>query len=170
VSPRRFNPRTYMIVASGRSVLTFNAATSASSASTTIRSALPLTLSPTVNCQDIFGLSLNIERQATKERSPASTKSSKLMLLKSVRDFDVHAVEIIARHLGPHTDHGVLGCPRRSHKTQIRTSTFPVWRVPRCAGGLSWLYESLRSQRRGSGCQFGHDVTAKAHNSGLWSR
>ena len=46
MSPRRFNRRIYMIVASGRSVLTFNAATSASSASTTIRSALPLTLSP----------------------------------------------------------------------------------------------------------------------------
>ena len=43
-----------MIVASGRSALTFNAAMSASSASTTIRSAFLLTLSPTVNCQDIL--------------------------------------------------------------------------------------------------------------------
>ena len=43
-----------MIVASGRSALTFNAAMSASSASMTIRSAFLLTLSPTVNCQDIF--------------------------------------------------------------------------------------------------------------------
>ena len=43
-----------MIVASGRSALTFNAAMSASSASTTIRSTFLLTLSPTVNCQDIL--------------------------------------------------------------------------------------------------------------------
>jgi hypothetical protein len=43
-----------VIVASGRSALTFNAAMSASSASTTIRSAFLLTLSPTVNCQDIL--------------------------------------------------------------------------------------------------------------------
>src|SRR4029077_9668094 len=43
-----------MMVASGRSALTFNAAMSASSASTTIRSAFLLTLSPTVNCQDIL--------------------------------------------------------------------------------------------------------------------
>jgi hypothetical protein len=43
-----------MIVASGRSALTFNAAMSASSASMTIRSAFLLTLNPTVNCQDIF--------------------------------------------------------------------------------------------------------------------
>ena len=41
MSPRRFNRRTYMMVASGRSALTFNAAMSASSASTTIRSAFP---------------------------------------------------------------------------------------------------------------------------------
>ena len=54
MSPRRFSRRTYMIVASGRSALTFNAAMSASSASTTIRSAFLLTLSPTVNCQDIL--------------------------------------------------------------------------------------------------------------------
>jgi hypothetical protein len=45
-----------MIVASGRSALTFNAAMSASSASTTILSASLLTLSPTVNCHDSFGL------------------------------------------------------------------------------------------------------------------
>jgi hypothetical protein len=51
-----------MIVTSGRSALTFNAAMSASSAPTTIRSDFPLTLSPTVNCHDIFALSLNIER------------------------------------------------------------------------------------------------------------
>ena len=54
MSPRRFKRRTYMMVASGRSALTFNAAMSASSASTTIRSAFLLTLSPTVNCQDIL--------------------------------------------------------------------------------------------------------------------
>jgi hypothetical protein len=53
VSPRRFKRRTYIIVASGRSALTFSAATSASSAWTTIRSALPFTLSPS-NCQDIL--------------------------------------------------------------------------------------------------------------------
>jgi hypothetical protein len=51
VSPRRFKRRTYIIVASGRSALTFSAATSASLAWTTIRSALPFTLSPTVNCR-----------------------------------------------------------------------------------------------------------------------
>ena len=57
-----------MIVASGRSALTFNAAMSASSASTTIRSALPLILSPTVNCHDIFGLPLNTERVRLADR------------------------------------------------------------------------------------------------------
>jgi len=56
VSPRRFDRRTYMIVAPGWSALAFKAAMSASSASTTIRSAFPFTLSPTVNCHDIFGL------------------------------------------------------------------------------------------------------------------
>ena len=45
-----------MIVAAGWSALAFKAAMSASSASTTIRSAFPFTLSPTVNCHDIFGL------------------------------------------------------------------------------------------------------------------
>ena len=54
MSPRRFKRRIYIIVASGRSALTFCAATSASSAWTTIRSAFPFTLSPTVNCQDIL--------------------------------------------------------------------------------------------------------------------
>ena len=54
MSPRRFNRRTYMIAASGRSALTFKAAMSASSAPTTIRSALPFALTPTVNCQDIL--------------------------------------------------------------------------------------------------------------------
>ena len=49
-----------MIVASGRSALTFNAAMSASSASTTIRSAFLLTLSPTVNCHDILAFLLMI--------------------------------------------------------------------------------------------------------------
>ena len=43
---------------------------SASSASTTIRSAFPFTLSPTVNCHDIFDLP---QRYVTNERSPAST-------------------------------------------------------------------------------------------------
>src|SRR6476620_2051290 len=42
-----------MIVASGRSALTFSAPTSASSAWTTIRSALPFALAPTVNCHNI---------------------------------------------------------------------------------------------------------------------
>ena len=54
MSPRRFKRRTYIIVASGCSALTFSAATSVSSAWTTIRSAFPFTLSPTVNCQDIL--------------------------------------------------------------------------------------------------------------------
>jgi hypothetical protein len=56
VSPRLFRRRTYMIATSGRSALTFNAAASASSASTTIRSVFPCILSPTVNCQDILSL------------------------------------------------------------------------------------------------------------------
>ena len=56
MSPRRFDRRTYMIVAAGWSALAFKAAMSASSASTTIRSAFPFTLSPTVNCHDIFDL------------------------------------------------------------------------------------------------------------------
>ena len=56
MSPRRFKRRTYIIVASGRAALTFSAATSASSARTTIRSAFPCTQSPTVNCQDILEL------------------------------------------------------------------------------------------------------------------
>ena len=54
MSPRRFNRRTYMMAASGRSVLIFKAAMSASSAPTTIRSAFPFAITPTVNCQDIF--------------------------------------------------------------------------------------------------------------------
>ena len=54
MSPRRFERRTYMIVAPGWSALALKAAISASSASTTIRSAFPFTLSPTVNCQDIL--------------------------------------------------------------------------------------------------------------------
>ena len=56
MSPRRFDRRTYMIVAPGWSTLAFKAAMSASSASTTIRSAFSFTLSPTVNCHDIFDL------------------------------------------------------------------------------------------------------------------
>ena len=70
MSPRRFDRRTYMIVAPGWSALAFKAAMSASSASTTIRSAFPFTLSPTVNCHDIFGLPQSC---VTNERSPAST-------------------------------------------------------------------------------------------------
>ena len=70
MSPRRFDRRTYMIVAPGWSALAFKAAMSASSASTTIRSAFPFTLSPTVNCHDIFGLP---QSYVTNERSPAST-------------------------------------------------------------------------------------------------
>jgi hypothetical protein len=64
VSPRRFNRRTYVIVTSGRSALTFKAAMSASSASTTILSAFPCTLSPTVNCHAILSLPfrLNVAR------------------------------------------------------------------------------------------------------------
>jgi hypothetical protein len=68
VSPRRFDRRTYMIAAAGWSALAFKAAMSASSASTTIRSAFPFTLSPTVNCHDIFGL----PRSYNYKRSPAS--------------------------------------------------------------------------------------------------
>ena len=61
-----FDRRTYMIVAPGWSALAFNAAMSASSASTTIRSAFPFTLSPTVNCQDILAfLKLSYERALT---------------------------------------------------------------------------------------------------------
>ena len=56
MSPRRFDRRTYMIVAPGWSALALKAAMSASSASTTIRSASPFTLSPTVDCHDIFSL------------------------------------------------------------------------------------------------------------------
>ena len=70
MSPRRFDRRTYMIAAAGWSALAFKAAMSASSASTTIRSAFPFTLSPTVNCHDIFGLPQSYVRN---ERSPAST-------------------------------------------------------------------------------------------------
>ena len=70
MSPRRFDRRTYMIVAAGWSALAFKTAMSASSASTTIRSAFPFTLSPTVNCHDIFGLP---QSYVTNERSPAST-------------------------------------------------------------------------------------------------
>ena len=56
-----------MIVAPGWSALAFKAAMSASSASTTIRSAFPFTLSPTVNCHDIFDLPqrLRYERALT---------------------------------------------------------------------------------------------------------
>ena len=70
MSPRRFDRRTYMIVAAGWSALAFKAAMSASSASTTIRSAFPFTLSPTVNCHDIFDLP---QGYVTNERSRAST-------------------------------------------------------------------------------------------------
>jgi hypothetical protein len=59
VSPRRFDRRTYMIMAPGWSALAFKAAISASSASTTIRSAFPFTLSPTVNCHDILAFLKN---------------------------------------------------------------------------------------------------------------
>src|SRR6476659_4605609 len=59
-----------MIVAAGWSALAFKAAMSASSASTTIRSAFPFTLSPTVNCHDIFGIP---QSYVTNERSQAST-------------------------------------------------------------------------------------------------
>ena len=70
MSPRRFDRRTYMIVAPGWSALAFKAAMSASSASTTIRSAFPFTLSPTVNCHDIFDLP---QGYVANERSRAST-------------------------------------------------------------------------------------------------
>ena len=73
MSPRWFRRRTYRIVASGRSALTFNAAMSASSASTTIRSAFLLTLSPTVNCQDILAFrkaQLGCERRASASTQP----------------------------------------------------------------------------------------------------
>ena len=54
-----------MIVAPGWSAFAFKAAMSASSASTTIRSAFPFTLSPTVNCHDIFDLPQGYERALT---------------------------------------------------------------------------------------------------------
>jgi hypothetical protein len=59
-----------MIVAAGWSALAFKAAMSASSASTTIRSAFPFTLSPTVNCHDIFDLP---QSYVTNGRSPILT-------------------------------------------------------------------------------------------------
>ena len=71
MSPRRFNRRTYMIAASGRSALTFKAAMSASSATTTIRSTLPFALTPMVNCQDIFERSHKAER-ARPQLAPSS--------------------------------------------------------------------------------------------------
>ena len=81
MSPRRFERRTYMIVAPGWSALAFKAAMSASSASTTIRSAFPFTLSPTVNCHDIFGLP---QGYVTNERSPASTDTLRVRARSSL--------------------------------------------------------------------------------------
>ena len=84
MSPRRFKRRTYIIVASGRSTLTFSAATSVSSAWTTIRSAFPFTLSPTVNCQDILEPSKVREgrsphHSASQERGRAPGKLAPLL-------------------------------------------------------------------------------------------
>jgi integrase len=73
-----------MIVAPGWSALAFKAAISASSASTTIRSAFPFTLSPTVNCHDIFAsyergltgidryLTARGDRHAPRSQDPAN--------------------------------------------------------------------------------------------------
>ena len=70
MSPRRFDRRTYMIVAPGWSALAFKAAMSASSASTTIRSAFPFTLSPTVNCHDILAfLKATLRTSAHRHRT-----------------------------------------------------------------------------------------------------
>jgi hypothetical protein len=77
VSPRRFDRRTYMIVAPGWSDLAFRAAMSASSASTTIRSAFPFTLSPTVNCHDILAFlkaTLRTSVASHSARTPICTK------------------------------------------------------------------------------------------------
>src|SRR6478736_5312532 len=60
-----------MILASGRSALTLKAAMSASSAPTTIRSAFPFAITPTVNCQDIFERFHKAER-ARLQLAPSS--------------------------------------------------------------------------------------------------
>src|SRR6476660_8671598 len=60
-----------MMAASGRSALTFRAAMSASSAPTTIRSAFPFAITPTVNCQDIFERFHGAER-ARLQLAPSS--------------------------------------------------------------------------------------------------
>jgi hypothetical protein len=76
VSPRRFDRRTYMIVAPGWSALAFKAAMSASSASTTIRSAFPFTLSPTVNCHVILAfLKATLRTSASSDTWRASSIS-----------------------------------------------------------------------------------------------
>ena len=82
MSPRRFDRRTYMIVAPGWSALAFKAAMSASSASTTIRSAFPFTLSPTVNCHDIFGLpqGASLRTRAHRHRRYPAASSISLCL------------------------------------------------------------------------------------------
>src|SRR6516165_2768282 len=54
-----------MIAASSRSALTLKTAVSASSAPTTIRSAFPFAITPTVNCHDIFGPSSSQVRLRT---------------------------------------------------------------------------------------------------------
>jgi hypothetical protein len=77
VSPRRFDRRTYIIVAPGWSVLAFKAAMSASSASMTIRSAFPCTLSPTVNCHDISAfLKATLRTSAHRHRTILCIRAS----------------------------------------------------------------------------------------------
>ena len=90
MSPRRFNRRTYMILASGRSALTLKAAMSASSAPTTIRSAFPFAITPTVNCQDIFerfhkadqveALAEKMARSQLASKAPHTTRMNVMVL------------------------------------------------------------------------------------------
>jgi hypothetical protein len=84
VSPRRFDRRTYMIVAPGWSALAFKAAMSASSASTTIRSAFPFTLSPTVNCHDIFGLPRSYDKNECSLASNDTLRANSISLCLGV--------------------------------------------------------------------------------------
>jgi hypothetical protein len=84
VSPRRFERRTYMIVAPGWSALAFKAAMSASSASTTIRSAFPFTLSPTVNCHDILAFLEAPLRTSTHRHRPIPGVRSSISLCLGV--------------------------------------------------------------------------------------
>ena len=109
MSPRRFDRRTYIIVAPGWSALAFSAAMSASSASTTIRSAFPFTLSPIVNCHDIFGLP---QSYLANERSPASTntlRASSISLCLGVAASQHSARTPICTKIESGADAGLMG-------------------------------------------------------------